>query len=71
MNTPSTGEAMLAVAALAAIQLTRGRSAQEIGLLAAFFTALGDGIALIAAGREADEAGKSSVKSIDNPSSMS
>ncbi len=73
MNTPSgsTGEAMLAVAALAAVQLTRGRSQEEINLMAAFFTTLGDGIAVIAAGREVDAARKSSVKSIDNSSPMS
>ena len=72
MNTSgSTGETMLAVAALAAVQLTRGRSPEEINLMAAFFTTLGDGIAVIAAGQAADAARKSSVNSIDNPSAMS
>lgn len=73
MNTPSgsTGETMLAVAALAAVQLTRGRSPEEMNLMAAFFTTLGDGIAVIAAGRAVDELRKSSVNSIDNTSAMS
>ena len=45
----------MAVAALAAIQLTQGRTNEQAAVLAAFFTTLGDAIALIAAQRAALE----------------
>lgn len=51
-NGPS-GEALAAVATLAAIQLTRERTSEQAAVLAAFFTTLGDAIALIAAQRTA------------------
>ena len=46
-----SGELLLAVAALVSIQMSQGRSTDEIALLAAFFTALGDNLALIATRR--------------------
>ena len=42
-------------ATLAAIQLTQGRTNEQAAVLAAFFTTLGDAIALIAAQRAALE----------------
>lgn len=44
-----SGEALTAAAVLAAIQLTQGRTSKQAAVLAAFFTTLGDAIALIAA----------------------
>lgn len=69
MYTPPSGETLLAAAALAAAQLAQGRTAEEIAVLSAFFCTLGDGIALIAARREADPC-KTSVNSIDNKDTM-
>lgn len=46
-----SGEALAAAATLAAIQLTQGRTNEQAAVLAAFFTTLGDAIALIAAQR--------------------
>ncbi len=40
--------------ALAAIQLSRGRSTDQLALLAAFFTVLGDNLALIATARPSE-----------------
>ena len=66
-----SGELLLAVAALVSIQMSQGRSTDEIALLAAFFTALGDNLALIATrhgiASEAKNDCKGSVKSIDIP----
>lgn len=45
-----SGEALTLLGALAAIQLSRGRSTDQLALLAAFFTVLGDNLALIATG---------------------
>ena len=42
------GDALLTAAAAAAIALSKGKNAQELGELAAFFTVLGDGLALLA-----------------------
>ena len=39
-----SGEALLAIAALAAIQLTAGKSDAQAAVLGAFFTMLGDAI---------------------------
>ena len=50
-----SGEALLALCTLLAIQLADGKTAEEAAVLAAFFTTLGDGIALIAARRTAGE----------------
>lgn len=44
-----SGETLAAAATLAAIQLTQGRTNEQAAVLAAFFTTLGDAIALIAA----------------------
>lgn len=49
-----SGESLLALATLGAIQLSEGRTTDEIAVLAAFFTTLGDGMALIAARRDAE-----------------
>ena len=46
-------EALVAAAALAAIQLAQGRDSQSAALLAAFFTLLGDNLALMSLGRPA------------------
>ena len=43
-----SGEALVLLGALAAIQLAQGKNARELGVLAAFFTALGDNLALLA-----------------------
>lgn len=45
------GEILLAVAALAAIQIAQGRTVDEIELIAALFQVLGDSLSLIAARR--------------------
>lgn len=53
-GTPS-GEVLLALSTLAAIQLAEGKTADQITLLAAFLTVLADSLALIAVKRaEAD-----------------
>jgi len=49
-NGPS-GEGLLLLAALVSLQLAQGRSADELELISAFFEALGDNLALIAARR--------------------
>ena len=50
-----SGEALLAIAALAAIQLTAGKSDAQVAVLGAFFTMLGDAIGLLLAQRAALE----------------
>jgi hypothetical protein len=45
------GEFLVLVAALVSIQMAQGRSTDEIDLLAAFFTVLGDNLALISTRR--------------------
>ena len=42
-----SGEALVLLSALTAIQLSQGKRAGELGVLAAFFTALGDNLALL------------------------
>ena len=42
------GEGLVLLAAAAAIRLAQGKSPDEVGLLAAFFTVLGDQLALLA-----------------------
>ena len=49
------GEALVAAAALAAIRLSQGRTGEESALLAAFFTLLGDNLALLSLGRAAQQ----------------
>ena len=41
------GEGLVLLAGAAAIGLARGKSAEEVALLAAFFTVLGDQLALL------------------------
>ncbi len=48
-RTGPAGEGLLLVAAAASIQLARGRSTEEIELLAAFFNVLGDNLELLTA----------------------
>lgn len=43
-----TAENLVYLAAIASVQVARGRSAADIGLLAAFFTVMGDNLALLA-----------------------
>lgn len=43
-----SGEALVLLAALSAIQLSQGKAAEELSELAAFFTVLGDNLALLA-----------------------
>lgn len=50
-----SGEFLLIAASLASIQLAQGRSEEELGLMAAFFTVLGDNLALLAVTRPAPE----------------
>lgn len=45
-----TAENALLLAALVSIQFAQGRSADELGIWAAFFTVLGDNLALLALG---------------------
>ena len=47
-----SGELLVAAAALVSIQLAQGRSSGELGTMAAFFTVLGDNLALLAIRRE-------------------
>ena len=51
-----SGEALTVLGTAAAIWLAQDRGAEELELLAAFFTALGDNLALIDAQRAAQEA---------------
>ena len=55
------GEGLLLLAAAAAMGLAQGKSADEVGLLAAFFTLLGDQLALLALC--SGESGETDVKS--------
>ena len=59
MYTQPSGEALVAAAALAAVRLTQGRTAEEAAVLSAFFCTLGDSIALIASRRAQDGAAPS------------
>ena len=62
-----SGELLLVIALLVSLQIAQGRTADELGTLAAFFTVLGDNLALIAVRRPAAEAAgtETGVKSID------
>lgn len=55
-ETGPSGQCLLVLATLTALQLTQGRTAQESALMAAFFTALADGIALISVRQDEEEA---------------
>ena len=61
-----SGEALLLLTALVSIQLARGKSAQELELLSAFFEVLGDNLALIATRLPAE--GENCASSDVNPS---
>lgn len=50
-SAPSS-EALVAAAALAAIQLAQGKTGEETALLGAFFTLLGDTLALLSLNRD-------------------
>lgn len=43
-----SGEALVLLGALTAIQISQGKNAQELGVMAAFFTILGDNLTLLA-----------------------
>lgn len=43
-----SNDALVLLAALSSIQLSKGLTAEQIGLMAAFFTCLGDNLALLA-----------------------
>ena len=49
MGQPPSGELMLAAATAAALRLSRGQQASDVARMGAFFTVLGDQIALLAA----------------------
>lgn len=51
----SSGELPPILASLVSVQLSRSLSDEDLVLTAAFFTALGDNLALIAAGRREPE----------------
>ncbi|WP_295617435.1 DUF6774 domain-containing protein [uncultured Intestinimonas sp.] len=46
-----SGEALVLLSAAVTLQLARGRSSEELELLSAFFSALGEQLALVAARR--------------------
>ena len=48
-----SGETLVLLSAAAAIQIAQGRSADDLGVLAAFFTALADNLALLALRQDA------------------
>lgn len=50
-----SGEFLLLIALLVSFQLAQGKTAEELGLLAAFFDVLGDNLALLALRRPAAE----------------
>ena len=43
-------DTLVILAAVASVQLSKGLTAEQLGLLAAFFTCLGDNLALLALG---------------------
>lgn len=49
MGQPPSGELMLAAATAAALRLSRGQQASDVARMGAFFTVLGDQMALLAA----------------------
>lgn len=53
-----SGEGLVTTAALLAAQVAQGRSEEELSLLAAFFTCLGDNLAMIAVRLAADGGGE-------------
>lgn len=50
-----SGEFLLLIALLVSFQLAQGKTAEELGLLAAFFDVLGDNLALLALRRPATD----------------
>ena len=51
----TSGELLPILASLVSVQLSRSLSDEDLVLTAAFFTALGDNLALVAAGRREPE----------------
>lgn len=54
-------DALVLLAALASVQLAQGLTAEQLGLLAAFFTVLGDNLALLALSTPSENGGCPSV----------
>lgn len=54
---PYHGEELVLLASSVAIALAQGLSAEEVGVLAALMTAIGDNLAIIAIDREITERG--------------
>lgn len=50
-----SGEALLIIATLVSLQIAEGKTADQLGTLAAFFSVLGDSLALLAVRRPAAE----------------
>lgn len=62
-----SSEGLVLLGALASIQLAQGKSAEDLGLLAAFFTIIGDNLALLALAaptRDSLEGGPSGAETI-------
>ena len=54
MHSPSNGDTIVLAAAAAAIQISRGKSVEDLGLMSAFFGSLASNLALIALKSPAD-----------------
>ena len=69
--TPSgpSGETLVLLSAAAAIQIAQGRSADDLGVLAAFFTALADNLALLALRQDASSEASSCQNSVNSAQS--
>ncbi|MCD8334988.1 MAG: hypothetical protein LUC35_06575 [Clostridiales bacterium] len=52
-----SGDALVVTAALLAVQVAQGRSAQQLEVLAAFFTSFADNLALLAGQLPEDSGG--------------
>lgn len=63
-----SGGMLVTTAAIIALQISQGRSADELSLLAAFFTVLGDNLALIAG--QLPQNSLSSVTGVDSATSL-
>ena len=65
-----SGEGLVLISSLLSLQIAQGKSAEDLAVIAALFTTLGDNLALIAAwravcGENGGEDGKDSVNSLD------
>lgn len=63
-----SGGMLVTTAAIIALQISQGRSADELSLLAAFFTVLGDNLALIAG--QLPQNSLSSTTGVDSATSL-